>query len=65
LRYIFSDGYADQFVAKKARNYGGELTTHLAEITDKPMQEQYEHLYNVFANWRGSYEQIVTFWLLV
>ena len=57
--YIFSDGYADQFGGEKGKKFMvANLQRTFAEITDKPMQEQYQHLYNVFANWRGSYEQI-------
>jgi len=57
--YIFSDGYADQFGGEKGKKFMvANLQRTFAEITDRPMKEQYEHLYNVFANWRGSYEQI-------
>jgi len=57
--YIFSDGYADQFGGEKGKKFMvANLQRTFAEITSKPMQEQYEHLYDVFANWRGSYEQI-------
>lgn len=57
--YIFSDGYADQFGGEKGKKFMvANLQRTFAEITDKPMKEQYEHLHKVFANWRGNYEQI-------
>jgi ligand-binding sensor domain-containing protein/serine phosphatase RsbU (regulator of sigma subunit) len=57
--YIFSDGYADQFGGEKGKKFMvANLQRTFAEITHKPMKEQYEHLYNVFSDWRGSYEQI-------
>ncbi|MEO8761114.1 MAG: two-component regulator propeller domain-containing protein [Bacteroidia bacterium] len=57
--YVFSDGYADQFGGEKGKKFMvANLQRTFAEITDKPMQQQYEHLHKVFANWRGNYEQI-------
>ena len=57
--YVFSDGYADQFGGEKGKKFMvANLQRTFAEITDKPMQEQYEHLRKVFTDWRGSYEQI-------
>ena len=57
--YIFSDGYADQFGGEKGKKFMvANLQRTFAEITDRPMSEQYEHLRNVFTNWRGAYEQI-------
>jgi serine phosphatase RsbU (regulator of sigma subunit) len=57
--YIFSDGYADQFGGDKGKKFMvANLQRTFAEITDKPMEEQYQHLHKVFTNWRGGYEQI-------
>jgi ligand-binding sensor domain-containing protein/serine phosphatase RsbU (regulator of sigma subunit) len=57
--YIFSDGYADQFGGDKGKKFMvANLQRTFAEITDKPMDEQYEHLHKVFTSWRGGYEQI-------
>ncbi|MHB8259956.1 MAG: two-component regulator propeller domain-containing protein [Bacteroidia bacterium] len=57
--YIFSDGYADQFGGDKGKKFMvANLQRTFSEITDKDMQTQYEHLRQVFINWRGSYEQI-------
>lgn len=57
--YVFSDGYADQFGGEKGKKFMvANLQRTFSEITDKPMEEQYEHLRKVFTDWRGSYEQI-------
>ncbi len=57
--YIFSDGYADQFGGDKGKKFMvANLQRTFAEITDKPMEEQYQHLHKVFTTWRGGYEQI-------
>ena len=57
--YVFSDGYADQFGGDKGKKFMvANLQRTLAEITNKPMEEQYEHLRKVFTDWRGAYEQI-------
>jgi len=57
--YIFSDGYADQFGGEKGKKFMvANLQRTFAEITDKPMEEQYQHLRKVFTDWRGAYEQI-------
>jgi len=41
--YIFSDGYADQFGGEKGKKFMvANLQRTFAEITDKPMQEQYD-----------------------
>ena len=57
--YVFSDGYADQFGGEKGKKFMvANLQRVFAEITEKPMDEQYEHLKKVFVDWRGAYEQI-------
>lgn len=57
--YVFSDGYADQFGGEKGKKFMvANLQRVFAEITNRPMNEQYEHLRKVFTDWRGSYEQI-------
>lgn len=57
--YIFSDGYADQFGGEKGKKFMvANLQRTFAEITNKPMEEQYQHLRKVFTDWRGAYEQI-------
>ena len=57
--YVFSDGYADQFGGDKGKKFMvANLQRTFAEITDKPMEEQYQHLHKVFTTWRGGYEQI-------
>lgn len=57
--YIFSDGYADQFGGEKGKKFMvANLQRTFAEITHKPMEEQYQHMRKVFTDWRGAYEQI-------
>jgi len=57
--YLFTDGYADQFGGEKGKKFMvANLQRTFAEITDKPMEEQYQHLRKVFTDWRGAYEQI-------
>jgi ligand-binding sensor domain-containing protein/serine phosphatase RsbU (regulator of sigma subunit) len=57
--YIFSDGYADQFGGTKGKKFMvANLQRAFAEIALKPMNEQYEHLYKIFTEWRGQYEQV-------
>ena len=57
--YIFSDGYADQFGGPKGKKFMvANLQRAFAEISQKPMHEQYEHLHKIFTDWRGHYEQV-------
>jgi ligand-binding sensor domain-containing protein/serine phosphatase RsbU (regulator of sigma subunit) len=57
--YIFSDGYADQFGGPKGKKFMvANLQRAFAEISKKPMKEQYDHLYKIFNDWRGHYEQV-------
>jgi hypothetical protein len=34
------------------------LQRALAEISGKPMSEQYNYLQKIFTDWRGQYEQV-------
>ncbi|MGZ3862453.1 MAG: two-component regulator propeller domain-containing protein [Bacteroidia bacterium] len=57
--YIFSDGYADQFGGPKGKKFMvANLQRAFAEISQKPMKEQYEYLQKIFTDWRGHYEQV-------
>ncbi len=57
--YVFSDGYADQFGGPKGKKFMvANLQRALAEISQRSMKEQYEHLARVFNDWRGHYEQV-------
>ena len=57
--YIFSDGYADQFGGTDAKKFMTKrLKELLVQISDKPMPEQKEILYQTHLNWRGEHEQI-------
>jgi serine phosphatase RsbU (regulator of sigma subunit) len=57
--YVFSDGYADQFGGPKGKKFMvANLQRALAEISGKPMSEQYNYLQKIFTDWRGQYEQV-------
>lgn len=57
--YIFSDGYVDQFGGPKEKKYMYKpFKKLLMSIQGLSMQEQKEHIANVFDMWRGDIEQI-------
>lgn len=57
--YIFSDGYADQFGGTDAKKFMTKrLKELLVQISDKPMPEQKEILYQTHLNWRGENDQV-------
>jgi two-component system, sensor histidine kinase LadS len=57
--YMFSDGYADQFGGPKNKKLMIKNFKHnLAEISELPMNQQKEILYQSFENWRGQNEQV-------
>lgn len=57
--YIFSDGYVDQFGGPKEKKYMHKpFKKLLLTIQDLPMQEQKEHIANVFDMWKGDFDQI-------
>ncbi len=59
LIYMFSDGYPDQFggsVGKKFKMV--RLKNLLADIHQKPMEEQYEYVKSTFVLWKEDFEQV-------
>lgn len=57
--YIFSDGYADQFGGPRGKKYMlGTMQKFIAEICDKPVNEQKKLLHKNFLDWKGELEQI-------
>ncbi|MCX6295201.1 MAG: triple tyrosine motif-containing protein [Bacteroidetes bacterium] len=57
--YIFSDGYADQFGGAKGKKFMvGNMQKLVADIYQKPINEQEQILLNNFLNWKGELEQI-------
>ncbi|MFO7922669.1 MAG: two-component regulator propeller domain-containing protein [Bacteroidales bacterium] len=57
--YLFSDGYPDQFGGPLGKKYKMvRLKNLLADICDKTMKEQYEHVRNNFNLWKGDQEQV-------
>jgi len=57
--YLFSDGYPDQFGGPLGKKFKMvRLKNLLADICDKPMSEQHEHIRNSFNLWKGDHEQV-------
>lgn len=57
--YIFSDGFADQFGGSRGKKFMlGNMQKLVAEIYQKPIQEQQTILQNAFIEWKGELEQI-------
>ncbi|OFY86383.1 MAG: hypothetical protein A3F72_11325 [Bacteroidetes bacterium RIFCSPLOWO2_12_FULL_35_15] len=57
--YIFSDGFADQFGGSRGKKFMlGNMQKLVAEIYQKPIQEQQTILQNAFIDWKGELEQI-------
>ncbi|HLP13633.1 MAG TPA: two-component regulator propeller domain-containing protein [Flavobacteriales bacterium] len=57
--YLYSDGFGDQFGGPKGKKYKVKrLQKFLLSIHDKSLEEQKQHLYNEFNNWKGDLEQV-------
>jgi serine phosphatase RsbU (regulator of sigma subunit) len=57
--YLFSDGYTDQFGGPLGKKYKMvRLKNLLADICEKPLGEQHEHVRNNFNLWKADYEQV-------
>ncbi|MFC2151180.1 SpoIIE family protein phosphatase [Bacteroidota bacterium] len=57
--YIFSDGYVDQFGGPAQNKFKSvNMKKLLAEIWDKPMNEQKQILEDRFNKWKGKLDQI-------
>jgi len=56
--YMFSDGYADQFdKAGKRKFLVKNFRDLLSELKDKPMDEQFGHLFDTLISWKGKQKQ--------
>jgi len=56
--YLASDGFEDQFGGEEDKKFKrSRLKNLLAEISDKPMDEQKEILENTFEKWKGTKAQ--------
>ena len=57
--YMFSDGYIDQFGGPKGKKFMSKRFKRLLlEISNLPMEEQKEKLWNNIIEWRGEIEQV-------
>jgi serine phosphatase RsbU (regulator of sigma subunit) len=57
--YMFSDGYPDQFGGPRGKKFKMDRVKNmLAEVCDKPMEIQDEHVTNTFNEWRGKLQQV-------
>ncbi len=57
--YIFTDGFADQFGGEKGKKFKyKQLQEVLVGMQDLPMPEQKKKLNKVFADWKGTLEQV-------
>jgi serine phosphatase RsbU (regulator of sigma subunit)/ligand-binding sensor domain-containing protein len=57
--YSFSDGYQDQFGGPGFKRYLiGNLRCLLSEISQKPLEEQREILFQTHLNWKGKEPQV-------
>jgi len=57
--YLFSDGYVDQFGGAEGLKFmTRRFKKTLLEINHLKMSEQKENLRRIFAEWKGSYEQV-------
>jgi len=64
--YLYTDGYADQFGGSNHRRYqSGRLKETLMRISDYPMHEQGDILYEEIERWRGEKDEEQTDDILV
>ncbi len=58
MLYMFSDGYADQFGGPKGKKFRyGPFKKLLAELHEKPVEEQKRELDRVFEEWKAESQQ--------
>ncbi len=58
MLYIFSDGYADQFGGPKGKKFRyGPFKKLLAELHEKPLEEQKQELDRTFEDWKAESQQ--------
>ena len=57
--YLFSDGFADQFGAKRGKKYKStNFNKFILSIKDLSMEDQLKALHDEFYTWMGDFEQI-------
>ncbi len=58
MLYMFSDGYADQFGGPKGKKFRyGPFKKLLAELHEKPVEEQKQELDRTFEEWKAESQQ--------
>jgi len=57
--YMFSDGFSDQFGGPRGKKFKMERVKNmLADVCDKPMEEQQNYIAKTFDEWRGRLHQV-------
>lgn len=57
--YMFSDGFADQFGGEKNSKFSSKrLTNLLQNVSNLPLNLQYEQIKSTYEQWKGDYSQI-------
>ena len=57
--YMFSDGYPDQFGGPRGKKFKMDRVKNmLADVCNKPMEEQQEYVDKTFNDWRGNLQQV-------
>jgi len=57
--YMFSDGYPDQFGGPRGKKFKMDRVKNmLADVCDKPMEIQQEHVNQTFNKWIGKLQQV-------
>jgi serine phosphatase RsbU (regulator of sigma subunit) len=57
--YLFTDGFADQFGGPKGKKFKyKQLEELLLTYSNLTMQEQQQHLFDKFSEWKGDLEQV-------
>ncbi|MGZ3932008.1 MAG: PP2C family protein-serine/threonine phosphatase, partial [Bacteroidia bacterium] len=59
MLYLYTDGYADQFGGPHGKKFKYKtLNNLLAELSEKPLDEQKQALDKVFDDWKAGLEQV-------
>lgn len=57
--YMFSDGFGDQFGGEKNKRYSTKrMKSFMEELSQYPINEQYERIDKEFTDWMGDLEQM-------
>lgn len=57
--YMFSDGYPDQFGGPRGKKFKlDRVKNMLADVCDKPMEDQENYVNKVFVDWKGRLQQV-------